>query len=108
MNTQHTQQVHKVVWAIITAVLIASGTYLINSKVQNSEMNASLDKTNYRVEVVEDKVIILNNSLRSLQLSKATTDEATANLEKAVEKISQVTDKLYTAVIKLEERSKSQ
>jgi len=105
-NASNVNGLQKVLWAVVTAVLLASGTYLLNSRLHTSELSSSLDTTNYRVEIIESRVETLSLSTQELQLSRATTDEANRNLVAAVEELSRVTDKLRTAVIVLEERGK--
>ena len=96
----------KVLWAVLTASLLAAGSYLINSRLITSELNSDIDATNYRVEIVETEVKGLRGDVQELKLSRATTEEANKSLVAAVEEISRVTDKLRTAVIVLEERGK--
>lgn len=97
----------KALWTIVVAVLLATGAYLVESKVSNTRLEADLATTKIRVESISVRVKSINDMITELQLSKAATDVVLDNFRKETENLAIITNRLHDTVLILEERSKS-
>lgn len=97
----------KALWTIVVAVLLATGAYLVESKVSSAKLEADLETTKLRVESISVRVKTINEMLTELQLSKAATDVVLENFRKETENLATITSRLHDTVLILEERSKN-
>ena len=94
----------KILWTVIVAVILGSGTFMLNSRDATTKLNAQFDSTSQKVEVLEMSVVAINTTLQELRISNASTIEGIKHLRVISSELKDVTGSLRDTVIRLEER----